>query len=322
MHTRRFVLAFALLSACGWIQPATAQTFPAKPIRLIVPFAPGGAADTLGRIMARKMSEQLGQPIVVENHAGAGGTLGTDMVLRSPPDGYTITLNNTNAHVAARKLYPALKYDPVTGITPLGAFGVIRYVLVVNPAFPAKDYAAFVKLIQAQPDKYNYASAGMGSGPHLAMEMLKKTAALKIVHVPYGGSGPALKDVVGGHVPISFDNVAAVPLVKSGQLVGLAVTGRQRSAQLPGVPTFAEAGLADFDVSGVFGMLGPRGMPEGVVAVWSKAIVDAASDPGVQQQLAAQGIDPYPLGARDYAATIAAESERWSRLIEDANIKL
>src|SRR5262245_45370565 len=138
MHARWFALALALLSVCGWIQPAAAQTFPAKPVRLIVPFAPGGAADTLGRIMARKMSDQLGQPIIVENHAGAGGTLGTDMVLRSPPDGYTITLNNTNAHVAAKKLYPALKYDPVTSVTALGAFGVIRYVLVVNPAFPAK----------------------------------------------------------------------------------------------------------------------------------------------------------------------------------------
>lgn len=314
-------LAAACMSMLLGATPARAQAFPDKPVRLIVPFAPGGGADVLGRIMAKRISEILGQPIVVENHPGAGGTLGSALVARAPADGYTMLIVNANAHVAAGGLYPDLKYNPVSDFTSLGAFGIIRYVLVVNPKTGAGDLEGFVKQARSAPGKLDYASAGVGSGPHLAMEMLRQAAKLDMRHVPYKGSGPALVDVAGGHVGAAFDNVAAIPLIRSGQLRALAITGK-RSKALPDVPTFAEAGLPGFDVSGVFGLLAPKDLPAPVATVLRNAVLQAANDPGVQQQLVAQGIDPEPASGSAYDDVLKRESARWLQLIRSANIKL
>ena len=314
----KIVAAALALHAAG----VRAQAFPDRFLKLVVPFAPGGATDVLGRILAKRMGELLGQPLVVENHPGAGGTVGTEFVARQPPDGYTLLLVNAIPHTSSRKLYPSLKYDPVKSFAPIGALGRNRYILVVNNDLPAKDYAQFIALVRAQPGRMNYASAGVGSAPHLAMELFMRAAVIDMVHVPYQGSGPALTDLMGGRVQAALDNVAAVPLIKAGKLRALAITGIRRADALPDVPTFAEAGLPAFDVTGAWGLVAPAGVPGRVVATLSDALGRAVGDPAVRETLVAQGIDPEAGSAQDYGATLLRESERWSRLIDAANIRL
>ena len=300
---------------------AHAQNFPDRHITLVVPFPPGGATDAVGRIVGKKMSEVLGQPIVVENRGGAGGTVGIDYVSRQPADGYTIVFVNALPHTASKSLYGNLKYDPVGSFTPIGSLGTVSYVLVVNPQFPAPTLDAFIKAARAAPNKYNYASSGVASAPHLAMEVFVRAADVSLVHVPYQGSGPAMTGVLAGDVHAALDNVAAVPLIKGGKLRALAQTGTARSASLPDVPTFAEAGLPQFDVIGRWGLLAPSGVPPRTVAILGDALARAVNDPSVRETLLAQGITPESGSAQQFAAVLASESVKWSRLIEQANIK-
>jgi tripartite-type tricarboxylate transporter receptor subunit TctC len=311
-----------VLAVAAMAGGAAAQAFPDHYVKLIVPFAPGGATDVLGRILGKRMGEILGQSVVVENHPGAGGTVGTDFVARQPADGYTLLLVNAIPHTASRRLYPDLKYDPVRSFTPIGALGFNRYILVVNNDLPAADYAAFVRLVKASPGKYNFASAGMGSAPHLAMELYLRAAGVDLVHVPYQGSGPAMTDLVGGRVQAAMDNVAAMPLIKSGKVRALAITGRQRAAALPDVPTFAEVGLAGYEVTGTWGLIAPAGVPADRVTVLADALARAVQDPAVRETLIAQGIDPETGTAAQYGAVLVRESDKWSKLIDDAKIKL
>ena len=314
---RRVAAAGAILAiACS----AAAQNFPDRHITLVVPFPPGGATDVVGRVVGKKMSELLGQPIVVENRGGAGGTVGIDYVSRQPPDGHTVVFVNALPHTAAKSLYP-LKYDPVTSFTPIGSVGTVSYVLVVNPSFPAPTLDAFIKAARAAPGKYNFASSGVASAPHLAMEVFLRAADVKLVHVPYQGSGPAMTVVVAGDVQAALDNVAAIPLIKGGKLRALAQTGTTRSPFLPDVPTFAEAGLPQFDVTGNWGLLAPAGVPARTVAILSDALARAVNDPTVRETLLAQGITPESGTAQQFAAMLASESAKWTKLIEQANIK-
>ena len=301
---------------------ASAQAFPDRPLRLIVPFPPGGATDVLGRILAKRMGEILNQPFIVENHGGAGGTIGTEFAARQPADGYTVLLVNAIPHTASRKLYPNLKYDPVKSFTPIGALGTVRYILAINNDVPAKDYAQFVQLAREQPGKLNFGTAGMGTAPHLAMELFMRAAQIDMVHVPYQGSGPAITDLIGGRVQAIIENVPLVPLIKAGKVHALAITGAKRSESLPNVPTFAEAGLASYDVTGAWGLIAPAGVPERIVSILSDALAKAVADPAVRETLIAQGIDPAPGSAAEYGATLARESDKWSRLIDEAKIKL
>jgi tripartite-type tricarboxylate transporter receptor subunit TctC len=316
------LLAIALCNLpCDLIQPAAAQTFPDRYLRFVVPFPPGGATDVLGRILAKRMSEILGQPVVVENHGGAGGTIGVDFASRQPADGYTVVLVSALAHIASKKLYSNLRYDPITSFTSLGSLGALSYVLVVNPAFPANDLDSFIKAVRSAPGKYNYASAGVGSAPHLAMELFLRAANVNIVHVPFQGSGPALTAVIAGDVQTAIDNIAALPLIKAGKLRALAQTGKRRSAHLPEVPTFAEAGLDKFDVTANWGLLAPAGVPERVVAILNNALVRAVSDPAVRETLLAQGISPEPGSPEQFRAALVSESDKWSKLIDEAKIQ-
>ncbi len=216
----------AVLSLCSIAPIANAQAFPDHFIKLVVPFPPGGATDVLGRLLAKKMSDILGQPIVVENHGGAGGTIGTDFASRQPADGYTIVLVSALAQGASRKLYPGIKYDPVKSFTPIGSMGALSYVLVVNPGLGITSLDGLIKAMKATPDKFNYASAGVGSAPHLAMELFLRAADVKATHVPYQGSAPALTGVVAGDTQFAIDNVAAVPLIKSGKLTRAGADGQ------------------------------------------------------------------------------------------------
>ena len=316
-------LAFAVLVAVIAAVPiaARAQAFPDHALTLVVPFPPGGATDTLGRILAKKMGELLNQPFVVENRGGAGGTIGIDYVSRQPADGYTMVLVNAIPHTASRKLYP-IKYDPVKGFTPIGALGTVRYLLAVGNDVPAKDYAQFVQTVKAQPGKYNYATAGVGTAPHLAMELYMRAADVDMVHIPYQGSGPAITDLMGGRVQAMFENVPLVPLIKSGKVRALAITGKTRSATLPDVPTFIEVGLPAFEMTGIWGLVAPAGVPSDRVAVLSNALSNALKDPTVRDALIAQGIDPEYGTAADFGAVLVRESDKWGKLIDEAKIKL
>ncbi len=318
---RQRLLGPAFLAFAAVMPNAAAQTFPDHFIRMVVPFPPGGATDTLGRILAKKMSEILGQPIVVENHGGAGGTIGTEFASRQTADGYTVVLVSGIAHTASKKLYANLKYDPLKSFTPIGSLGTLTYVLVVNPQFPAQDLESFIKIVRAAPGKYNYASAGVASAPHLAMELFMRAADVKLVHVPYQGSGPALTVVVSGDVQFAIDNVAAVPLIKGGKLRAIAQTGKRRSEALPNVPTFTEAGMPQYDVTAAWGLLAPSGVPEKAVAILSDALTRSIQDPSVRETLLAQGITPEAGTPQQFATVLQSESEKWSRLIDEANIK-
>lgn len=297
---------------------ASAQTFPDRHITPVVPFPPGGATDVVGK----KMFEILGQPIVVENRGGAGGTVGIDYVSRQPADGYTMVFVNALPHTAAKSLYP-LKYDPVTSFTPMGSVGTISYVLVVNPQFPAQTLDAFVKAegrargagqVQLRViGRRQCASSRDGSVRARCRREARSRA--------YQGSGPAMTGVVSGDVQAGLDNVAAIPLVKGGKLRALAQTGKTRSSFLPDVPTFAEAGLPQFDVTGSWGLLAPADVPPRVVSILSDALARAVNDAGVRETLLAQGITLESGTAQQFAAVLVSEQAKWSKLIEQANIK-
>lgn len=323
MHTTR--RTFLGLMAAGTATLATdafAQGFPDHFVKLVVPFAPGGATDVLGRILAKSMGETLHQSVVVDNHPGAGGTIGTEYVTRQPADGYTFLLINAIPHTASKSLRPDISYDPVKSFTPIGALGTVRYMLIVNDDSPARNLQQFIDLARAAPGKFNYGSAGVGSTPHLAMELFERAAKIQLVHVPYQGSGPAITDLVGGRIQAIIENTPAVPLIKAGKLRALAITGKTRSTTFPDVPTFAEAGLPGFDVTGSWGLVGAAGIPDANVAVLSAALEKAVNDPTVRKTLAAQGIDPAYGSAKDYGAILVSELTKWTRLIQEADIKL
>ena len=318
---KKLSMAAAMASLMMPMLPLHAATFPSKQIHLIVPFAPGGASDVIARIIGKKLTQVLGQSVVVFNRPGAGGTIGVDFTARAPADGYTITLVNAIQQTTSKEMYPGLTYDPVKSFRPLATIGSVHYILVVNPSFPAKDYTSFVNLVKSQPGKYSYASPGIGSAPNLVMEQFKQVTGLNIVNVPYLGSGPALNDVIANHVPISMDNVAAIPLIKSGLLRAIAATGDTRSPSLPQVPTFAQAGLANFNVAGVWGFLAPAGIPDNVAATLNDAIKQAIQDPQVKQGLATQGLDPAYGTAEQFGATLNAETTKWAALFAAGKIK-
>jgi tripartite-type tricarboxylate transporter receptor subunit TctC len=311
----RFVLAL-------FAGAAAAQPMIDKPIHLVVPFAAGGATDVIGRVIGKKVGELTGQPVVVENKPGAGGTIGIDHVARAAPDSNTIVPVNALQHTSSAKLYPNLRYDAVKSFRPLASIGTVRYMLLVNPGFEARDYDGFVKRVRSQPGKYSYASSGIGSAPHLVMELFMRSEGLTMVHVPYGGSGPAMNDLMANHVQVAMDNVAAVPLVKAGRLRALAITGERRADAFPDMPTFAEAGAKRFDAVGVWGFLAPAGMPDRTAAAIGDAISRAMKDPAVIEALTLQGIHPEAGSGDRFGATLLEESARWSKLIDEARIKL
>jgi tripartite-type tricarboxylate transporter receptor subunit TctC len=315
-------IAFLLVVTGSMGSAAFAQSALDKPIHLIVPFSSGGATDAIGRVIARRMAEVAGQPVIVENKPGAGGTIGIDFTARASGDSNTIVLVNALQHTSAVKLYPNLKYDAIKSFKPLASIGTVRYMLVVNAAFEAKDYDSFIKLVRSQPGKFSYASAGVGSAPHLVMELFSRAAGLDMVHVPYSGSGPAMVALAAHHVPIAMDNVAAIPLIKAGRLRALATSGDKRAEAFPDVPTFNELGLKASDMVGVWGFMAPAAMPDRIANALGDAIMQAMKDPAVFEALTAQGIQPEYGSGANYGATLKEEAAKWSKLIDEAKIKL
>jgi tripartite-type tricarboxylate transporter receptor subunit TctC len=299
---------------------ATAQTYPSRPIRWIVPFPAGGGSDIIARLMGQWLSERLGQPFVIENRAGAGSNLGTKVVVDAPPDGYTLLLAASPNAINAT-FYDSLNYNFIRDIAPVGGIEREPLVMMINPSFPAKTVPEFIAYAKANPGKVNMGSAGIGSTPHLAGEMFRIMAGVNLVHVPYRGSPQALTDLIGGQVQVSFPLVAgSVEYIRTGRLHAVAVTTARRSDVLPDVPAIAEF-VPNYDASNWFGVGVPKKTPIEIVERLNKEVNAALSDPKVKTRLTELGGTPLALSPTEYGALIADETEKWGKVIRAANIK-
>ena len=311
------LLALALLAMAA---TANAQ-YPAKPIRMIVTYPPGGGADTMARIIAPKLSERLGQQVVVENKAGASGQIGADLVAKSPADGYTILLDAT-AYSVNPSLYPKLPYDPLKDFAPITILIRVPNILVVAPGFAPKSVQELVALAKSKPGQLSYASSGNGSAQHLAAELFKVGAGVDIVHIPYKGGAPAIADVMGGQVPMFFGNMSsALPHVKSGRVRALALTGGKRSANVPELPTIAESGVPGYEVYEWNGLFAPAGTPGAIVNRLQSEITRIVQLPDVSEKLAALGAEAVANTPQEAAAFVKAEIAKWAMVVKQANIK-
>ena len=322
MKERALLAALFLVTLAGTL-PACAQEYPRKAIRLIVPFAPGGGNDTVARAIAQSAGTSLGQPVVVDNRAGAGGMLGAELAARAPPDGYTLFLGGVSSHAINPNLHAKLPYDPVKDFAPITLIASAPSVLVVNPSLPARTLAEFTALAKASPGRINYASNGNGSSAQLAAVLYESMAGVQMVHVPYKGLAPALVDLLAGEVQAMFSSVVAiVPSIKAGRLRALAVTGKRRAALLPEVPTLDESGVPGYEAGSWYGILAPAGTPQAVVAKLHKAIVRALAQPEVRERLVSEGAEVIGSTPEAFAAHITAELARMGKLIRDADIRM
>jgi len=316
---RRLLQTVALVAFAAASQGAAAQAFPNKPLRLIAPFAPGGALDLIARGVGAKLSEGVGQPVVVENRAGASGAIGSEAVARAAPDGYTLLLGATTTHGVNPALNPKLSYDPIKDFTPISLVATIPHVLATNPALGVNSVQDLVKLGKTR--SLNYGSAGNGSPHHLAAELFKSMSGIDAVHVPYKGSGPALADLMGGQLQfISVEYTAAEPHMKSGKLKALALASAQR---VPGIdlPTVGEAGYPGFQVTSWYAIYGPAGMPEALTQKLSAEIAKAVKSPDLSERLKGLGTTPIGSTPAELAAHTRSEVARWTEVVKTAHIK-
>lgn len=316
--SRRAVLA----AVAGLPAVAHAQAgFPARPVRVIIPFGPGGGSDNLARTIEVSVGRALGQNLVIETRPGAASVIGTEMVARAEPDGYTVLLTDTTFTVNPG-LLPRLPYDSEKDFIPLTLLATGATVLLVHPSVGVRTLPEFLALLRARPGQLSYASGGNGSGPHLAGELFKMVAQVNLVHVPYRGTGPATNDVVAGHVPVMFNGVSAArPHIDGGRLIPLAVASQARNPALPDVPTFAENGLAAVEISSIWGVLAPARTPEPVVQRLSQAFAAGVRDPALAQRLQSLGYTPVGSGPSEFAAELRTQTTRWAEVIRTANIK-
>jgi tripartite-type tricarboxylate transporter receptor subunit TctC len=299
-----------------------AQNYPTRPITLVIPFAPGGSTTIVGRGVADKMGELLGEKVVVDNRPGAGGTVGTKAVAKSEPDGYTLLLGYTGTLAIGPSLYKNVGYDPRKDFAPIGLIGNAPNSLVVNPSFPAKTVAELIANAKANPGKVNFGSAGAGTASHITGEYFARAAGITLVHIPYKGTGPALTDLLGGHIPMAFAPVPASHAnVAAGKLRALAVTSTTRSGLMPDVPTIAESGLAGFDASLYYGLLAPAGTPRPVIDKLNKALHDALASDEVKKQLSNDGTEITPGTPEDYAAFIDKDEKKWAGLVKQSGVE-
>ena len=298
-----------------------AQAFPSRPVTLIVGFAAGGATDTAARIIAKKLSENMGVSVVVDNKAGAGGNIAAQATSAAPPDGYTIHLSSVGPLSVAPHLVKSLPYDPQKDLTPLTMGVIFANVLVVNPNVPAKDLKEFVALVKANPGKYEYGSTGVGGAAHLAGELFKQRAGVELVHVPYKGGGPAMPDILSGRIASYWATPStSLQHIQAGKLRTLGTTGLKRSPTLPDVPTIAEQGYPGFEAVNWYAFVGPKNLPAELADRWNKELVKVLSDPATQQEMLKHGLEPFP-GTRDELAKyMKAESDKWGKVIREAKI--
>ena len=321
--TRRSTLSLvAALAAAALAVPALAA-FPERPIKIIVGFPAGGPLDTHGRLLADKLQAALGQPIIIDYKAGAGGTVGADFVAQSPADGYTLMLANTGVMVINPAIYPKLNYSTLKDFVPIARTAQQPLALIVNSSLPVTSVQELVAMAKKAPGKLNYGSAGNGGSSHLVPEMFKQATGTFIVHIPYRGSAPALTDLLAGQVQMMAESIPlASQYVKQGKLRALAITGRERNAALPGVPTFAELGIKGMEVVGFYGVMAPAGTPKEVVAKLSEAFKQVLDNPDLRKSMTAQGADPAYLNSEQFGAYLAAEMPVWAKAVKDSGAKL
>jgi tripartite-type tricarboxylate transporter receptor subunit TctC len=323
---KRILATFFLAAAAALplLPAARADTFPDKPITLVVPFPPGGPTDAMARTLAAEMKDRLGQPMIVENRAGAGGNIGAEFVARAAPDGQTLLFGTSGPLAINSSLYRKVNYDPVKSFAPVIQVGDLPNILVVNPSVPAKNVKELLAYAKANPGKLSYASSGNGASSHLAGVMFNAMAGVDFQHVPYKGTGPALNDLLGGQVSMSFTDVlTALPYVKAGKLRALGVTTAARSQALPDVPTVAEQGVPGFDVSVFFGIVAPAGTPPDRIAKLNKAFVEVLATPKVKQQFASQGLEPAPSNSPEQLGTfIGTQKTKWSGVVKQSGAQL
>jgi tripartite-type tricarboxylate transporter receptor subunit TctC len=320
---RQSIRTLVVAALCAIALSAMAQAYPNKPIRLIVPFPPAGNVDLSARIIAPELAKELGQAIVIENRAGAGGTLGLDAVAKSVPDGYTLGIASPVSHLAAPSLYPKLPYDPIKDFLPVSLIASVPMVLVVGPSSPVKNVQELIQLAKTRDGAMTMASAGGGSGNHIVGELFQEATGTKLVHVPYKGSAPANNDLAGGHVDLHFDQLSSVlTLIQGGRLRALAVTTAKRSALLPHVPTLAESGVANFDFSTTLGLVLPGGASPELVKKLNTALVTVLQRPAVREQFNRLGADTRASTPNEYADFIRSEIGRTARIVRDAKITL
>ena len=301
---------------------ASAQTFPTKPIRIVVGFAPGGNTDVVTRLVAVRMQEMLGQPVVVENKPGAGGVLATDFIAKAPPDGYTLLMSSLGPHTVSPFLLKTVTFDPVADLAPVSNVSVNALMLLVSPSVPAKTVPEFIAYAKANPGKLNYGSSGVGSTTHLSGEVLSSMAGIKLVHIAYKGGPPALAALLAGDTQFMFSNLSdALPQSKSGKLRALAVTTASRVKQVPDMPTIAESGLPGFDVAPWNGVVAPGKTPPEIVAKLSDTIQRIVREQAFRDKMFEIGSEPIGDTPEHFRATVASDIQRWSRIVREAGIK-
>lgn len=318
--TRRTLLAAAATVLSLAAGPLAAQDFPSKPIRFIVPYAPGGTTDLVARTVGAHMAQTLGQPVIIDNRAGAGGNIGMDAVAKAAPDGYTVGMGAISTNALNPHIYKKMPFDPRKDFTAVGLLGNSTIVLEAGPALPVKTVAELVAHAKKSPG-VPYATAGAGTSMHLTGVLFAQTSKTDLVHVPYKGSAPLITDLIGGQVPIAFDNLpASLPHIQAGKLRALAVAGAQRSPALPDVPTLAEAGLPEAVVEPWFGVYGPAGLPAAVAQRLNKALADALADPAVKDKLLAAGFTPRSASVAEFDALTKREYERLGKVAHSAQM--
>jgi tripartite-type tricarboxylate transporter receptor subunit TctC len=313
------LLAGGMLGAAA----VAAQGYPDRPVKLVVPFPPGGPLDVTGRLIAQKLTDAWGQAVVVENKPGAGGNIGADLVAKSAPDGYTILMGALSTHAVNPSLYAKMPYDAMKDFAPITLLAVTPNVLVVNPSLPVNSVKDLVAYAKANPGKLSFGSGSNGSAGHLAGELFKVDTGTDIVHIPYKGGAPATQALLAGDVQFMFDNLAnATAQVKAGKLKALAVTTAQRSKLAPDLPTMAEAGLPGFDISTWYGLLAPAGTPKEVIAKWNADVVKILNTPEVRERLAAQGAEAAPTTPEQFAAFMRSEIPKYARIVKASGAKV
>jgi tripartite-type tricarboxylate transporter receptor subunit TctC len=314
-------IAFTLLAAVAALPCALAQNYPSRAIRLVVPSSPGGGTDITGRIVAQKLSEQLGQQVVVDNRAGAGTIIGNEIVAKAAPDGYTLLMGLSTLAINP-SMYTKLPYDALKDFAPVSLAVLSPNILTVHPSVPAKSVKEFIALAKAKPGSITFGSAGLGTSPHLSGELLKVLAKIDIVHVPFKGSGQSVISLLAGEIGANFPSVpTAIPYIKAGKLRGLGVTTAKRTQALPDVPSIAEAGVPGYEATQWFGVLAPAGTPRPIIDRLNQEMVKMLRAPDVRERLIADGTDPVGDTPEEFAAYIKSETDKWTKVIKAAGIK-
>jgi len=319
---KTFRAAAAALALNLMAGAALAQTYPSRPIKIIVGYPAGGASDVAARIVGQKMAERLGQAVVVENRPGSAGNICADQVAKAAPDGYTLLLGTISLSVNP-SLYPKMSYDPQKDLAAISMISSTPFLLVVNPKAPYQSARELLDAARAGKGSIDYATAGNGSGSHLFTELLSSTAGIKLTHIPYKGAAPAMNDVLGNQVPLTFDNIiTTLPLVKAGKLRALAVSTKQRSRVAPDIPTLAESGVPDFDATAWFGLFAPAGTPREIITRLNQEVVEAVKDPAVSEKLLQLGGEPVSSTPESFEAFFRAEVAKWAQVVRTARIRI